>query len=350
MKIQSGRADGFVAKPDKAVRAVLLYGPDAGLVRERMNALTKAVAGSADDPFRVAEFTADVLRDDPARLPDEAAAMSLTGGRRVVRIRDADSAPRLETTVADKFEAFFETNLGDTLVIVTAGDVGSKAKIVRVFEDADAGAAIACYADDSRALDTLVRGILKDAGLTASADAIDWLMDHLGGDRELTRRELEKLAMYMGGKGGKVEEADVIACLGDTAALSLDDLIFAVGDGDHATVQRVYGRLMAEGTSPISLINAVARHLLRLHETRGRMVDGKSAEAASMSLRPPPFYKYKAQFNAQATRWNEALLARGLELLNEAEMMAKSTDMPAEALTERALLQIANAAKSRARR
>lgn len=87
MKIQRG--DSFAAKPDPKIRAVLIYGPDAGLVRERLNIMTKAVAGAVDDPFRVIEFTADVLSDDPARLPDEAAAMALTGGRRVVRIRDA---------------------------------------------------------------------------------------------------------------------------------------------------------------------------------------------------------------------------------------------------------------------
>ena len=49
MKIQPTRVEGFIAKPDAKVRAVLLYGPDAGLVRERMNALTRNIAGSTDD-------------------------------------------------------------------------------------------------------------------------------------------------------------------------------------------------------------------------------------------------------------------------------------------------------------
>ena len=57
MKI-TGRAEAFIAKPDPALAAILIYGPDAGLVRERLNALTKSVAGTLDDPFRVSEFTA----------------------------------------------------------------------------------------------------------------------------------------------------------------------------------------------------------------------------------------------------------------------------------------------------
>ena len=107
------RADAFAAKPDPKIRAALIYGPDAGLIRERLNTMTKAIAGSVDDPFRVSEFGADVLGDDPARLGDEAAALTFTGGRRVVRIRDAGD------TIVPLFEAFLENPLGDALVVVT---------------------------------------------------------------------------------------------------------------------------------------------------------------------------------------------------------------------------------------
>ena len=111
MKISSG-AEAFVAKPDPKIRAVLIYGPDAGLVHERLNALTRAVAGSIDDPFRVVEFNADVLRQDPAKLGDEAASLSFGGGRRVVRVRDAGD------NVADVLGKFVEEPVGDALVIV----------------------------------------------------------------------------------------------------------------------------------------------------------------------------------------------------------------------------------------
>lgn len=341
MKITGPRADSFVARPD-AVKAVLLYGPDGGLVRERMNIMTKAVAQSLDDPFRVADFAASILRDDPARLGDEAASLSFGGGRRVVRWRDADSDARLETTVANAFETFFENPVGDALNIVTAGDIGSRAKLVQIFEGSDAAAAIGCYPDDARTLEGVIRETLKAQGLTVTPDALSWLADRLGGDREVSRRELEKLAMYKGGSG-TVTEDDAKACIGDTAALDMDDLIYAVGDGDHDAVQRVYGRLMGEGTSPITIINAAARHFLRLHETRGRINDGKSLDQAMMALRPPVFFKVKARFQAQANRWSEPLLNRAINVLNEAETQAKSTDMPAEAITERALMQIAQA-------
>ena len=158
MKIQAGHADGFIAKPDAKVRAVLIYGPDAGLVRERMNALTRAVAGSTDDPFRVSEFQSDALKDDPARLRDEAASMALTGGRRVVRIRDAAE------TQGAVFSEWLENPVGDALVIVTAGDLSPRSKVRTAFEESEEAAAIPCYLDDDEAVGRVVRETLKEIG------------------------------------------------------------------------------------------------------------------------------------------------------------------------------------------
>jgi DNA polymerase-3 subunit delta len=334
----SGNADAFLNKPDPKIRAILIYGPDAGLVRERLNTLTKAVAGSLDDPFRVTEFTADTLRDDAAKLRDEAAALSFGGGRRVVRIRDAGD------NVAEVFSDFLKAPIGEALILVTAEELTPRSKLRVAFENADEAAALASYSDDERSLDVLIREAVKKAGLTISADALGLLSDLLGGDRELTRREIEKLVLYVGAPGATITEDDVLACIGDSAALSVDDLVYAVGDGDQPTIQRVYGRLMAEGTSPISILTMVARHIMRLHETRGRLADGKTMDQAAAALRPPVFYKFKARFYAQAKKWTEPLLARAIELIAEAEMTAKSTDMPAEAVIERAFLQLAQVA------
>ena len=342
------RADAFAAKPDPKIKAVLIYGPDAGLIRERLNLMTKAVAGAVDDPFRVSEFNADALLGDPARLGDEAAALSLTGGRRVVRIRDATDA------TGDVFAGFLENPIGDSLVIVTGSDLGPRSKLRSAFEESDIAGALACYADSAESLDGVIRTTLKSAGLAITPDAMGWLVDRLGGDRELSRRELEKLILYMGADtkstGGTVSEDDVLACIGDTAALSLDDLVYALADGDQATMQRVFARLTAEGTSSISILTSVARHFMRLHETRGRMAEGKSADQAAATLRPPVFFKMKDRFLAQTRRWTESLLGRALEVLMEAELAAKSTDIPTEAAVERALMQLAQVGRGAARR
>ncbi len=91
MKISVARSEAFLRSPGSEVRAVLLYGPNAGLVRERADRLAAAIAPPGD-PFRTSELSPDDLKNDPARLNDEAQALSLGGGRRVVRLRGATDA------------------------------------------------------------------------------------------------------------------------------------------------------------------------------------------------------------------------------------------------------------------
>ena len=341
MKVQAGRADAFAKNPDDGVQAVLVYGPDVGLVRERVKVLMQSVLKGDDDPFRLTELDSDTIKSDPARLADEAAAMALTGGRRVVRIRDATDG--LSKTV----EGFLEDPKGDSLLVFAGGDLGPRSSLRKLFEKADNAAALPCYADDARALDQVIRETLQGHGLSVERDALAYLVDHLGGDRALSRQEMEKLALYKGtDKGTSVTLDDAMACVGDTAALDLDDLVFAMGDGDQPAVQRVFGRMMAEGVSPIPVLTAASRHLMRLHQVMGLRSDGGTVDQAMQKLRPPVFFKRKGQFKAQAGRWNAALLARGLDLLTTAELQAKSTGMPAQTLIERALMQVAAGGRS----
>ena len=87
MKLSAQQVERFLRQP--SVPAVLVYGPDQGLVRERVERLIGAVLDDPKDPFRLSELSADALRGDPGRLLDEARALCLAGGRRVVRLRQA---------------------------------------------------------------------------------------------------------------------------------------------------------------------------------------------------------------------------------------------------------------------
>ena len=337
MKIASGRVEGFIKAPDPGARAVLVYGPDTGLVRERVDRLTAGVVPDRHDPFRIAELTPARLKEDPARLADEAAAIALTGGRRVVVVRDASDS------VTTAISAFLTDPKGDALVVLEGGELGPRSSLRKLFEGAANAAAIACYADDGGSLATVIQEELRSAGLTAEPDALAFLADNLGGDRRLTRAELGKLALYMGGPG-RVRIEDATASVGDSAALSLDDLALATADGDHATAQRVLDRLLGEGNQPVSVLRSVARHFQRLHFAAGLMSEGRSAAQAMEALKPPVIFKAADRFRRQLGRWPADRLGKALEVLIEAEADCKTTGMPAAELTSRALMQLARAA------
>ena len=52
MKVTAGRVDAVLEKPNAETLVLLIYGPDAGLVRERADRAVTALIGTMDDPFR----------------------------------------------------------------------------------------------------------------------------------------------------------------------------------------------------------------------------------------------------------------------------------------------------------
>jgi DNA polymerase-3 subunit delta len=345
MKVQPARADAFCAAPEAGLRVLLLYGPDQGLVRERAKAAATAILGAADDPFRLAELSGKQLRDDPALLADEAAAQALTGGRRVVRVRELanDDAKWLEPFLADL--------PGEALVVLEAGDLGSAkaSKLVRLAEGHAAAAAVACYRDEGRDLPKLIEQVLGDAGLSVEPDAKAYLAQNLGGDRLVSRGELEKLVTYMG-EEKRVGLAEAAATVGDTAALSLQDVAYAVGAGEVAALERALARSFDEGTSPVGVLRAVSRHFQQLHLMSAALAQGRDAESALRQMRPPIFWKVKDAFLAQARAWPPAWLGRALSRLLEAEAACKRTGLPDRAVCAEALMALARNAPGRRRR
>lgn len=334
MKISAGRVAGFIKQPDPACRAILVYGPDRGLVRERAAALAATVVDDPEDPFRTAELTADAMKSDPARLFDEAAALSFTGGRRVVRVRGANEG------VASILADFLGNPVGDALVIVEAAQLTNRSALRKAFEKAETGAALACYADEGRNLESVISETLARHGLETSRDALSYLQVHLGADRAVTRNELEKLALYKGGSG-TVELDDAVACVGDSAASSLDDVVYAAASGQWRDLDRALDRANRQGISPVAVVRAMARHMTRLHLATALVAAGLSPARAMKTLRPPVIFKFEDRFAAQMRLWRGARIAAALELLIAAELDCKSTGQPAETLCGRVLMRIA---------
>jgi len=336
MKFTGAPLAAFLKRPDEAITVALLFGPDEGLVRERADALVKAVLGDAgDDPFRLALLTADTIRKDPASLADEAAAMSLMGGRRVVRVRDA----------ADGIAAALKSVLaiarsGDALLLLEAGDLGKASSLRKLCEADDKAAAIACYADGPREIAGLIRDTLRTQRISIDDDTVEYLVGNLGGDRAVTRQEIEKLVLYAG-PGGRIALADAIASVGDSSVLELEDVIYDALDGRTATLDAALSRLFLEGQAPVSIMRAVMRHAQRLHFCAAQVAGGQPLDLVVRGLRPPIFFKYTDRFRRQAEQWPQDRCERLLTRLTQAELDLKRTGYPDETLCRHLLLHLA---------
>src|ERR1700748_259442 len=185
--------DAFLARPDAGRPIVLLYGPDAGLVRERADALIASAVDDPNDPFSLVKLDGDELAAEPSRLVDEALTVPLFGGRRAIRVRAGSRS------FASGVDTLADTLLKDGRIVIEAGDLRAESPLRKACERAKTAVAIACYPDGERDLAKLIDDELRASNLSIAQDARGVLMSLLGGDRQASRNELRKLTLYAHG-------------------------------------------------------------------------------------------------------------------------------------------------------
>jgi DNA polymerase-3 subunit delta len=336
MKLTYRQIEPFVQKPDPAALVVLVYGPDHGLMKERASKIARSAVADINDPFNAVTMTVQQIMDDPARLPDEARAMSMMGGRRLIRVEDA----------GDKITSVIKDYLADpdpsTLIVLEASELGTKSSLRALCEKSAAAAAVPCYVEDERDITRLIRDTVQADKKQIDSDAVAWLAANITGDRLKARGEIEKLLLYKGAEPGAITLEDVRAACGEAGAQGLDDLVYNVGKRDAAAALKVLGQLWAEGTPFIVVLRSLQNHFRRLHITRARIDAGEGAETAMKSLSPPVFFKQEALFRAQTQSWGLSSLANCLRRLHDLEAQCKQTGIPAETLCAQAVLGISS--------
>ncbi len=337
MKITAGQIDRFLRKPDPKTPVVLVYGPDEGLVRERVDVLIKSVLDDPSDPFRLSDLAADQVRSDPALLADEARALCLMGGRRVVRVRQAGDA------LKHAVKGLLELETVDALVVIESGDLGRASSLRKQIEQASNAAALPCYRDEGRDLGSLIDRLLAERHLRADREARAYLIEHLGGDRAVTRAELDKLALYVDASAGQPKAVgfdDVAGMIGDSAAVGLDDLAHATTLGDAKSLERCLDRLLGEGQAPIRLIRTLLNHVTRLRRMALLIERGESADRAIGQARPPIHFRRKGDVKTALRRWPAPSLAAAQARLLTVEIACKTTGRPDALLCREALFSI----------
>ncbi len=331
MKLATREIEAFLTRPRPEVVTALLYGPDAGLVAERARCLALKVVEMLDDPFRVSELDPDLIDREPARLVEEAQALCLMGGRRLVRVRGADD--RLAKALKD----LLALPQQEGFVLIEAGELGGGSRLRRAVEAAASAVALPCYRADERSLPAFIRETLGELGLRVEAEAQAWLAANLGGDRAVTRRELEKLALYMGGQSRAVTLEDAAAIVGDSAAIEIDDMVRAALTGEGRRLDRTLDRLLAEGVTPSSLLRAASRILLQAVRIKGEVMAGKP----SASALAPLHFRQRDLFETLLRDWSADRLLGALARLQDAEMRARRTGSPEELICREVLTDLA---------
>ncbi|MBB3977129.1 DNA polymerase-3 subunit delta [Rhizobium azooxidifex] len=318
-EIKSHEFEGFLQRAPRSGGIFLIYGPDRGLVSERAGQLARMTGVPLDDAFSVLRTTASDLVGQPGRLLDEMNAIGLFGGDRLVWLKDAgNEKPLIEAIdILDK-----EPPRGCSLII-EAGDLKKGAGLRKAVEGSRAAIAIPCYADDTRALSTLIDTELEAAGLRIVPAARQRLMESIGGDRLASRNEVRKLALYCHGRN-VVEEEDVMAAIGDASAISVDDAVDAILKGDNGAFLSAMQKIMSSKTPVFLVLQACLRQFQLLELMRAEM-DEKRTNASQViaTLGRQLHFRRKPVVEQALRKWSLPALRRETARLQSAILQSR---------------------------
>ena len=322
----------FLARPDLTEGIFLAYGPDGGLVRETAQRLIRHLSG--DDPAAadIVIFDGPELDAEPGRLVTEARSSSLFGGKRIIRVRSAGKSLVMPLTE-------LRDDPGGTAIILEAGNLTPRDALRALVEAAKLGRALPCYPDTDETLSNLMRETFNQAGIRTDADVVPTLREILGNDREITRRELEKLTLFAASSKTLTRE-DVLILCADNGALAIDAILDATGGGHAERLELALNRAIAASMNPQQLLAMLTNHFANLRRWRVEVDAGKSPRSVLESVKPKPHFSRIGQLEQQLRLWTDPALAQATDRLLQATSDSRRKPALAESILRRTTLAL----------
>jgi len=337
VKANRPQVERALRSPSSDIRFFLLHGPDDSGSRALAKLIVDGLGGEAE---RI-DVSGGDLKGDPARLADEAAAISLFGGARYILVDPAGDE------CVPAVEALLEAPSAGNPVLLLAGNLKGTSKLLKLALAAPNVLSFASYAPEGRDARQVTLDMARDEGLTLRPDVAQRIADLTGGNRALIGQELAKYALFLDASPERPQAADhdVVDAIGAASDEGdLSRLVEAVAGGNPALLETELARLASEGVEGIALLRAVLRRMTLLAKLRSAVERGNSPDAVMASEGKALFWKEKPAVQQQLGRWRGTMIARALERLLDAERLVKSAGGPGPIAAEETLFAIARQA------
>ncbi|GAA3111019.1 DNA polymerase III subunit delta [Rhizobium viscosum] len=334
-EIKSHEFEGFLQKSARLYRIYLIYGPDRGLVSERAGMIAGKTGIDQNDPFSVTKLDVGDLQKEPGRLVDEAQSIGLFGGEKLIWVRGAANEKYLVDAVAFLSGASLEA----ASIIIEAGDLKKGSALRKTVEAArSAAVAIPCYADDGRALNTLIDNELSAEGLGITPAARQALVALIGGDRIASRNEIRKLALYCRGME-TIDDHHVTEIIGDASAISVDDAVDAILSGNSNGFLHAMQKITSSKTSVFLVLQACLRQFQILDTMRAEMDEKRLPPAQIMqTLGRHLHFRRKPVIEQALKSWSADAISRETKRLQAAVLQTRQRQILEDSIAMQTLL------------
>lgn len=304
---------------------VLLWGEDAGAIRQSAQAVITATGVDALDPFAAERLTLPDLANNPARLADGAQTLSFTSPHRLITLSgvSGDEPSSALATLTEAVKVAMSFPLANVTIVLPVPKLLEKTSaLVKLAEAHPQALSVRFFTDTSRDLAPFLQTELKALGKTIESDALHLLTEGLGADRDIARREAEKLALYAG-EENPITTSHVLASLAGVIAADAFRLADAVGSRNAREADKLLQHLQQQGEDLSAAFSLTLRHLGHIRLAQTLQKDGQPEDEILKQTG-----KFRAPRNVQADFLKQAraypaarlsgLSARAVDTLTQA--------------------------------
>lgn len=314
MKASAREIERALDAADPRYRLFLLHGADDPGSRALAARLERAMGADAD---RV-DLDGAQLKADPARLADEAASISLFGGKSWVRVTLVAADDGLKA-----IEALLDAPAAGNPVVVIAPLLRANSVLLTRLTGEPGALVFASRAPTGEDAERLASAMASAAGLKLAPGLGRRLAEAASGDRAILQCEIEKYALYLDAAPERPAalRENLVELLGaDAQDGDFSKMAGAVMGGDPEAAAGEIARLGSEGIAGIPLLRAAAKRSLGMAD--GGMTSG-------------------------STRWTPRRLATAMARLLEGERAVKAPGAIGTIAADHELIAVARAGKAR---
>ncbi len=317
MKIPNARIEEFVRRVPDEVVGVLFYGPNGGLVREYATRVYKQWTAKEEDPFLNEVVDGEVLDRERAYLATAVGTISLLGGRRCVWVKGGCSSH------GKVFQEVFRKGFSNCVLLVEAGVLPPSSSLRLCFEQQKCCASVACYEDSPIGVRRLVEQMLQEVML--SQEAKDYIVSVLGADREHSRTELEKIALYWQSTDcQRPLSLEIVAALvDDEGHRVIEAVVMGCYGGDVEGAYKALYQALEGRESTIRVVRALGRYGMELMMVKEGLMQEKSWVEIFATLGRGRHFLVQKRFEEHSQLWSYRDLQKILRAVFLADIASK---------------------------
>jgi DNA polymerase-3 subunit delta len=320
---------------------VLLWGEDAGALRQSAQTVIAATGIDVTDPFAAEKITLADLLSEPSRLADSAQTLSFTSAHKLIIVQgiSGDESASTLTALTAAVKTALEFSLtAVTIVLPVPRALEKTSPLVKAIEAHTTALSVRFFVDNASDITQFLKTEFNAAGVAVTADAVQVMANGLGADRELARREVEKVIIYAGGES-PVTEAHVAESLAGAIPADAFRLAEAVGSRNRAETDKLLQHLIHQGEDLTTAFTLVLRHLQSLKTAQSlRQQNQPEAEILKLTGKFKAPRNVQQDFLQQASSYPPARLATVADYALDTLSQARSGHYDATLVFSRALL------------